>query len=167
MLSRRVGVQLEESALKHALHAQTPPTQEVSFGSGLVWRHPCFLDALAAEFVSPSCLAQQAARLASLRQNDGLGLAMPLEFVAELLQDALPTLPPALASRAQPALHALRVGARLSRLVPVGSGNRKALLSLLKELVGQLRALPVGGAILLPVGWAAPPPASKPETPPG
>ena len=59
MLSRRVGVQLEESALKHALHAQTPPTQEVSFGSGLVWRHPCFLDALAAEFVSPSCLAQQ------------------------------------------------------------------------------------------------------------
>jgi len=77
MLSRRVGVQLEESALKHALHAQTPPTQEVSFGSGLVWRHPCFLDALAAEFVSPSCLAQQAARLASLRQNDGVGLAMP------------------------------------------------------------------------------------------
>ena len=108
MLSRRVGVQLDESALKHALHAQTPPTQEVSFGSGLVWRHPCFLDALAAEFVSPSCLAQQAARLASLRQNDGLGLAMALEFVAELLQDALPTLPPALASRAQPALHALR-----------------------------------------------------------
>ena len=54
MLSRRVGVQLEESALKHALHAQTPPTQEVSFGSGLVWRHPCFLDALAAAFVSPS-----------------------------------------------------------------------------------------------------------------
>ena len=139
----------------------------MSFGSGLVWRHPCFLDALAAEFVSPSCLAQQAARLASLRQNDGLGLAMALEFVAELLQDALPTLPPALASRAQPALHALRVGARLSRLVPVGSGNRKALLSLLKELVGQLRALPIGGAILLPVGWAAPPPASKPETPPG
>ena len=78
MLSRRVGVQLEESLLKHGLHAQTPPTQEVSFGSGLVWRHPCFLDALAAEFVSPSCLAQQAARLASLRQNDGLGCDVTL-----------------------------------------------------------------------------------------
>ena len=169
LASRRVGVgvQLDESALKHALHAQTPPTHEVSFSSGLVWRHPCFLDALAAEFVSPSCVAQQAAQLASLRQNDGLGLAMPFEFVAELLQDVLPTLPPALASRAQPALHALRVGARLSRLVPVSSGNRKALLGFLKELVGQLRALPIGGAILLPVGWAAPPPASKPETPPG
>ena len=70
MLSRRVGVQLEENALKHALHAQTPPTQEVSFGSGLVCRHPCFLDALAAEFVSPSCLALKGRQMnATLHQT--------------------------------------------------------------------------------------------------
>ena len=65
MLSRRVGVQLEESLLKHGLHAQTPPTQEVSFGSGLVWRHPCFLDALGADvalFEGGKCADMTASR---------------------------------------------------------------------------------------------------------
>ena len=37
-------------ALKHAHMHRHPPTQVVFCGSGLVWRHPCFLDALPAEF---------------------------------------------------------------------------------------------------------------------
>ena len=128
-----------------------PPNTEASLGKGLVWRHPCFLDASGgAEFVSPSCLAEEHARL----QHGGLGLAMPLTFAAELLEAARPALPSHLASPVLPALHALRAGARLAKNMPVGVTSRRALLDWLKALVAELRSLAVGAAIVLPVSSA-------------
>jgi len=147
-----------EHALLEALHslAPLPSPDGVSISSGLLWRHPCFVDALATEFVSPSRLKEQAEPLERMRRATGdkssCGLALPLSFVHDLLHSTYSSLPSSLHSQAQSVMYALKQGARLSKMLPM-TGARK-LLPFLKELLALLRALPVGGVLVVPAGWA-------------
>ena len=98
------SIENHEHALLEALHtaAPLPSAEGVSLSSGLLWRHPCFVDALATEFVSPSRLKEYAEPLERMRRVTGdkssCGLALPLSFVHDLLHSTYNSLPSALHS---------------------------------------------------------------------
>ena len=117
--------------------------EPIPLASSDFWLHPCFVDAVAADFV-----ATHGATAADARLRATLGLG----FAADLVAHATPSLPAALAPHAEPVEQALRRGAVL--VPPVDSTDAGALHRFLSGLTAELRALPVGGAIVLPAGWS-------------
>ena len=146
------------------------PRASGSLANGALWRHPCFVDAVAAEHVAPSLRAAQSS---AHPPQPGLGFAPALDFVADLLVapdggersrdregDGSPE-----AEQAARAADALRFGAELDREVPLarrstffGSSKKtdmEQLLDYLKRLVGRLRSMHEGESLVVPVGWPA------------
>ena len=119
-----------------------------------VWRHPCFVDALgAAEFLPAALVATSG--------SDIDGVPASLHLVAQMLEAALPSLPPesALSSATARALRALQFAKSLAELLPSeappSSGwSSKALHKLIHELVSKLHSLPYNEMVLVPAGWS-------------
>ena len=129
----------------------------ISLASGQVWHHPCFVDALAADFVPPEHWTQQAENLRTRPKQAKSGLALPLSFVAELLAGAKDELRSPLSGRnVDGVLLALQKGINLSLNLPVLADKNSALHEFLtRHLVPAIRELEAGDSIVLPAGWSA------------
>ncbi|KAL1523488.1 hypothetical protein AB1Y20_018426 [Prymnesium parvum] len=147
-------------AMLSALHASAS-LGAARFSAGLaectpLWHHPCFVD-LMAETDPPPAPSEPS----SAKGRAGLAVGGALLFVADALESIRPALDEETRRAAALAVAALRGGAQLSALVPVGLGPPSSkrgvaeLHSALEAVVGKLRAVPVGGVAVLPAGWSA------------
>ena len=129
------------AAAASLLAGEQGPIAAIPLSADPAWRHPCFVDAIAAEFTATHPATTK-------RLTTALGLG----FAADLLQLAASSLAAPLKPHAEPIESALRRG--LALVPPVRSGGAKEMHKLLSSVVAELRALPVGGGLVLPSGWS-------------